>query len=422
MRRWARISLSLAAGAAMLAASASCRQRAPDKPARPAAVAPALPPVLPMSRPVMAVETHPAPLLATPPGLAPWPSFRGGPDQRGLAGGTLARDFVPLWRFPTGGPVAGSPVVAEGKVFVGSNDGAVYAIDLASGSKVWSARTGDSVSASPLHVGGRIYVGSVDRHFYCLSAATGGLIWEFATEGDIRAAAAWAPDPDGPDGKILVGSYDFKLYCLRASDGHKLWDVPTEYYVNGTPALAGGHAVLGGCDTNLYSIALADGQVTLKLPVGEELAFIPASVALDGTQAFLATFEGKVMRIDLAAGRIDWTIALKEEQEFCSAALSDTRVLVGGGDNVMHCLDRRDGHKVWDFPTGGPIAGSPVICDGKVVFGSGDGRLYVLSLADGSLLWSRDLGQPVASGPAVADGKIIVGCNDGFVYAFGPKE
>ncbi|MEI7836001.1 MAG: PQQ-binding-like beta-propeller repeat protein, partial [Planctomycetota bacterium] len=251
-----RISVSLAAGAAMLAASASCRQRGPVAATRPTSgYRP--PPVLPAPRPVMAVETRPAPLTATPAGLAPWASFRGGPDQRGLAAGKLAQDFVPLWRFETGRSVRSSPVVAEGKVFVGSDDGVVYAIDVAKGRKVWSTATEGAVSAAPLYVGGRIYVGSQDGNFYCLSAATGGLIWKFATEGDIRAAAAWTPDADGADGKILVGSYDFKLYCLRASDGQKLWERKTENYVNGTPALAEVRAVFGGCDSAVYALALA---------------------------------------------------------------------------------------------------------------------------------------------------------------------
>ncbi len=169
-------------------------------------------------------------------------------------------------------------------------------------------------------------------------------------------------------------------------------------------------------------MALADGQVLQKLPTGETMAYIPASVALDGVQAFVANYQGKVMRIDVAAGRIDWVVQVEEKQEFCSAALTDAYVIVGGGDHVLHCLDRRDGRTAWDFTTRGPIESSPVVCDGKVVFGSGDGRLYVLGLTDGGLLWSRDLGQTVASSPAVVEGKIIVGCDDGFVYAFGPKE
>ena len=42
-----------------------------------------------------------------------------------------------LWSYATGGPV-GSPAVANGVVYVGSNDENVYALDAATGAKLWS--------------------------------------------------------------------------------------------------------------------------------------------------------------------------------------------------------------------------------------------------------------------------------------------
>ena len=50
-----------------------------------------------------------------------------------------ARD--PKWAAPflTGGPVFSSPTVVGGVVYVGSNDGKVYAIDAATGGAKWAA-------------------------------------------------------------------------------------------------------------------------------------------------------------------------------------------------------------------------------------------------------------------------------------------
>ena len=69
------------------------------------------------------------------------------------------------------------------------------------------------------------------------------------------------------------------------------------------------------------------------------------------------------------------------------AVLSD-RVVIGGRDKFVHCLNKDTGKKIWTFRTRGKIDGSPVLCDGKVVIGSEDGRLYFLSLADGKQIWS----------------------------------
>jgi len=47
----------------------------------------------------------------------------------------------PLWTFTTRARVDSSPAIAGGRVFVGSNDGRVYGLDLASGKKVWEIRS-----------------------------------------------------------------------------------------------------------------------------------------------------------------------------------------------------------------------------------------------------------------------------------------
>ena len=99
----------------------------------------------------------------------------------------------------------------------------------------------------------------------------------------------------------------------------------------------------------------------------------------------------------------------------------EDRVLFGGRDKKLHCVNRADGKPIWSFATRGKVDSSPVVCGDKVVFGSDDGRLYLVSLADGKELWSHEIGQAIESSPAVADGKIVIGCDDGTVYCFGTK-
>ena len=50
-----------------------------------------------------------------------------------------------LWRFYTEGPVRLAPTVANGKVYVGADDGFVYCLDGATGELVWKKMTGKDV-------------------------------------------------------------------------------------------------------------------------------------------------------------------------------------------------------------------------------------------------------------------------------------
>ncbi|MDZ7689001.1 MAG: PQQ-binding-like beta-propeller repeat protein [Halobacteriales archaeon] len=54
-----------------------------------------------------------------------------------------------LWRFETGNSVNSSPTVADGTVYVGSNDNSMYALDAETGDELWRFETEGSVFSSP---------------------------------------------------------------------------------------------------------------------------------------------------------------------------------------------------------------------------------------------------------------------------------
>ena len=100
-------------------------------------------------------------------------------DASGSTGCTgVPKTCTPLWTAETtaDSPVESSPAVANGVVYVGSNDDKLYAFDAAgtigcSGvpktcTPLWTATTGGDVFSSPAVANGRIYVGSFDNRLY----------------------------------------------------------------------------------------------------------------------------------------------------------------------------------------------------------------------------------------------------------------
>ena len=120
-----------------------------------------------------------------------WPMFRGGQNLSGVASGTLPDSLVPIWKFKTGDSVKSSPVIVNDRVFVGSSDNNIYAIDLANGKQVWAYKTTDAVEATPCVVEGSVLVGSSDGFLYALDARSGSLRWKHETDGQILGAANW---------------------------------------------------------------------------------------------------------------------------------------------------------------------------------------------------------------------------------------
>ena len=72
-----------------------------------------------------------------------------------------------IWTFATRARVESSPAIADGRVFVGSNDGRFYVLSLNDGAKLWEFNAGSPLSASPAIANGRIVIGSQDGRLYC---------------------------------------------------------------------------------------------------------------------------------------------------------------------------------------------------------------------------------------------------------------
>ena len=71
------------------------------------------------------------------------------------------------WTFATNARVESSPAIASGRVFVGSNDGRFYVLNLNTGAQLWEFNAGAPLSASPAIARGRIVIGSQDGRLYC---------------------------------------------------------------------------------------------------------------------------------------------------------------------------------------------------------------------------------------------------------------
>jgi hypothetical protein len=94
-----------------------------------------------------------------------WAQFHNGHVHRGynLYENVLSPSSVygldEAWTYPTGGAISSSPAVVNGVVYVGSDDGKLYALNAATGALKWSYPMGDGIS-SPTVAEGVVYATS----------------------------------------------------------------------------------------------------------------------------------------------------------------------------------------------------------------------------------------------------------------------
>src|SRR5208283_3347635 len=131
-----------------------------------------------------------APKVTAQQSSADWTMFRADPSHSGAEAGNSPLTSMLLWRYTTGSWVYSSPAVVDGVVYVGSEDGSVYALNATSGAKIWGYPTGGSVDSSPAVVNGVVYIGSWNGNVYALDASSGAQLWNFTTGSAVHSSPA----------------------------------------------------------------------------------------------------------------------------------------------------------------------------------------------------------------------------------------
>jgi outer membrane protein assembly factor BamB len=159
---------------------------------------------------------------------------------------TLRVEPKVLWTFETGNKVWSQPLVADGKVYQGSLDHNLYALDAATGKELWRFTANASIASKPALKDGVLYFGSFDDTFYAVNAADGKLIWKTPTTAWIWCDALLL------DGRIYVGDVKGKFYALDERTGKVLWTSEVGGAIRGTPVADDANIYVVSFDTYVY--------------------------------------------------------------------------------------------------------------------------------------------------------------------------
>lgn len=292
----------------------------------------------------------------------------------------------------------------EGKVFVGSYNGYVFALDAYTGERLWVASHTGQCGYSGEYIDGVLLAGSASTHMTAYNGTTGAIIWDsneggrafFAYGGTVANGVLYQHNIAVPQGYFAAWSI---------ANGEKLWSIPAYYYI--------GYNVPVYADNKVYCI-LSDGSTT----TGRNAT--PTSFAC----------------MDAQTGAIIWQISttfgtpiiaygnlygVANGQIYCfGSTAQDWTGFEGNQANkgISYSGSPADvRYPSWTFETDGPLAGSAAVSNGKVYFGSTDKNIYCLDAFTGQKIWSRTLNFGIRSTPAVVAGVVYTGADDGNVYA-----
>ncbi len=323
--------------------------------------------------------------------------------------------------------MTGTPIVADGVVYLGDWTGHVRALDAATGEEQWAT------NLDAYYIGGsvavdddRVFVGTFDARVVALDRASGEELW--STAFDEHPNAAIFGSPISVDGMVITGVASFELMtgnpaptfrghvvALDAETGEEAW----RYWT------------VGEEETDVAGVSV---WATVAVDTERRHVYVPTG---NGYGPKPSTRSDAIVALDLDTGEELWVTQFTKGDVWTVANPVGTDADVGSPPNlfevgdveavgapdkagVYHALDRDSGELLWETKMtegglqGGALA-SAAVAEGVAYVASNrasqDADLIALDVEDGSEIWRVDVKGHV-SGPVSWANGVVYMAND----------
>lgn len=297
------------------------------------------------------------------------------------------------------------------KLFVADRHGVVAALDPQTGKKIWSnnyattkkrgrwtnlwglfaKKQSARISGGLTVASNKVFFGTEDGDVYALDAQTGEQVWKVQVKGEVLS------QPAIESGILAVNTGSGTMFALDAETGEQKWtyesDVPPLSLRGVSEPVGVGGAFVFGTANGRIALAVAEtGQVGWEQVIGQArgITELDRIVDLDskplivGGTAYVISYDGSLASVELRTGRVVWK---REYRSYNHVSLAGNTLIVVDIDGVVYALDRRSGTELWSQNTisGRSLTGAAPVGD-YVVVGDRYGYLHWLNIEDGEIV------------------------------------
>lgn len=331
------------------------------------------------------------------------------------------------WSFFTEGPVRFTPVVWEGKVYFGSDDGNVYCLKASDGEMIWKYRpslvdrrlpgNGHVISMWPIRTGlviedAKVYGGAglfpeQGVYLFALDTETGKEEWKRSisqpAQGYLAADAGSLWVPSGRTGMMAVALQDGR--DAGSIDTYGTYLVATQGQVFCESSRYQRQLLIRGAVASRDHFVAVEGETAYFQGPREIVARILTPYVQRGTD--LARSQGRYEELSEKLKKVGDRDGAEAAE--IKGLLDDLKKSIADLEdqlkNESHLWRRKD-KQAYSF-----------LLAGDLLFCGRDGRVTAAQRADGTEVWTAEVSGR-AYGLAVAQGKLFVSTDEGQIYCF----
>ena len=317
-----------------------------------------------------------------------------------------------------------NPILVGDSLYVASAEGRVMSVDPESGRVRWKQDLDLALSGGVGHHGNSVFVGASEGLVMRLDAASGSAIWRAPVSGEVLSA------PQGDGRYVVAQTYDGKLMGFDYETGEVRWTYTSDVPVltlrgTGTPMILGDNAIAGFADGKVVAINLRSGnvawEVRVAIPQGrseiERIVDIDGSMAVQGNELYVASYQGRLAAIDIRSGRRLWQ---RNVSSVSGVGVGFGNVYVADDDGTVSAFLRNGQGVRWqNIDLGFRDLSRPTPVSSYVAVVDFEGYLHLLSQVDGEIVGRTKVDSSGARADMLTRGnRLFVFTNDGALKAY----
>ncbi|MEZ6932089.1 outer membrane protein assembly factor BamB [Aeromonas sp. S16(2024)] len=325
------------------------------------------------------------------------------------------------------------PVVDEDHIYAAARDGDVTAFDRNSGETLWSVDLADlpinadkrsaRLSGGLVSRYGKLFLGSENGVVYALNEANGEVLWQTTVPGEVVAS------PAVEDGRVVVLTTSGRLVALDTDEGKLQWTLseeqpPLTLRSASTPVITNGAVLYGRADGKVGIALLSNGQPVRQSKVADprgateldRMVDVDASPLIAGDELYAIAYNGQLMARKLMTGDEVWK---RKYSGYRDLAMTGNAIVLTDSRSHLFAVDRRNGLELWsNTQLENRTVTAPVVLGDYVVVGDVEGYLYWLDRTDGSIKAMQQLDSSgLYAAPLVDGDTLYVQSRGGKLYA-----